>query len=58
MKRLNIKMDPTRWYQLTGNGFPPPHDTVFKILWYRDCEPEMFARIHRVIGTKDHTLRT
>lgn len=52
--RFFEKIDPTRWYQLTGNGFPPPHYTVFKILWYRDCEPEMFARIHQVIGTKDY----
>ena len=52
--RFFEKMDPTRWYQLTGNGFPPAHYTVFKILWYRDCEPEMFARIHQVIGTKDY----
>ena len=38
----------------TGNGFPAPHYTVFKILWYRDNEPEMFRRIHKVIGTKDY----
>jgi xylulokinase len=47
-------VDPVRWYRLTGNGFPPAHYTVFKIQWYRDCEPEMFARIHKVIGTKDY----
>jgi xylulokinase len=47
-------VDPTRWYQLTGNGFPAPHYTVFKIMWYRDCEPDMFGRIHTVIGTKDY----
>jgi xylulokinase len=47
-------VDPTRWYRLTGNGFPPPHYTVFKILWYRDCEPDMFRRIDKVVGTKDY----
>lgn len=52
--RFFEKVDPTRWYQLTGNGFPAPHYTVFKILWYRDCEPEMFACIDKVIGTKDY----
>ena len=52
--RFFEKVDPIRWYQLTGNGFPAPHYTVFKILWYRDCEPEMFARIAKVIGTKDY----
>ena len=38
----------------TGNGFPAPHYTVFKALWYRDCEPEMFGRIDKIIGTKDY----
>ena len=42
------------WYQLTGNGFPPPLYTVFKIMWLRDNEPDTFARIHKVIGTKDY----
>ena len=36
------RIDEARWYRLTGNGFPPPHYTLFKILWYRDHEPEMF----------------
>jgi xylulokinase len=52
--RFFEKIDPTRWYRLTGNGFPPPHYTIFKILWYRDCEPEMFAHVRKVIGTKDY----
>jgi xylulokinase len=41
------------WYNTTGNGFPAPLYTVFKIMWYRDHEPEMFAKIEKVIGTKD-----
>ena len=47
------RVDPERWYRLTGNGFPPAHYTVFKIMWYRDCEPELFASADKVIGTKD-----
>jgi len=42
------------WYRRTGNGFPAPLYSVFKIMWYRDNEPEMFDRIHKVIGTKDY----
>ena len=42
-----------RWYRMTGNGFPPPHYTAFKIMWYRDHEPDLFARVAKVIGTKD-----
>jgi xylulokinase len=52
--RFFRQVDPTHWYRLTGNGFPAPHYTVFKILWYRDHEPEMFGRIHKVLGTKDY----
>lgn len=47
------KVDPVRWYRLTGNGFPAAHYTVFKIMWYRDHEPELFGRIDKIIGTKD-----
>ena len=42
------------WYYLTGNGFPPPLYSVFKIMWYRLEEPEMFQRLYKVIGTKDY----
>jgi xylulokinase len=47
------KTDEQRWYRRTGNGFPAAHYTAFKIMWYRDHEPEMFARIAKVVGTKD-----
>ncbi len=47
------KVDEDRWYHITGNGFPPPLYSVFKILWYRDNDPQMFAKIDKVIGTKD-----
>jgi len=47
-------IDELRWYRLTGNGFPAGHYTVFKIMWYRRNEPEMFARIDKVVGTKDY----
>ncbi|MHB0959472.1 MAG: xylulokinase [Pirellulaceae bacterium] len=52
--RFFSKIDPVAWYRATGNGFPAQHYTVFKILWYRDHEPEMFRRIDKVIGTKDY----
>lgn len=44
----------TDWYMATGAGFPAALYPVFKIMWYRDNEPDLFARIHRVIGTKDY----
>jgi xylulokinase len=37
----------------TGNGFPAPLYSVFKIMWYRDHEPAMFEETDTFIGTKD-----
>jgi xylulokinase len=45
--------DHRSWYQTTGNGFPAPLYTVFKILWLRRHEPEIFARTRTIVGTKD-----
>ena len=47
------KVDENEWYLMTGNGFPPPLYSAFKMMWYRDNEPEMFKNIHKIIGTKD-----
>jgi xylulokinase len=52
--RFFEKIDPTRWYRLTGNGFPPQHYTAFKIAWHRDREPDIFRRMAKAIGTKDY----
>ena len=43
-----------RWYMTTGNGFPPPLYSVFKIMWYREHEPELYRKIRHVVGTKDY----
>ena len=46
--------DPETWYLRTGNGFPAAHYTLFKILWYKNNEPEVFRRMATVLGTKDY----
>lgn len=48
------RVDPAKWYMTTGNGFPAALYTVFKVMWYREHEPEMFRRMHRILGTKDY----
>lgn len=48
------KIDEEDWYMTTGNGFPPPLYTIFKIMWLRDNEPEIFSQTDKVIGTKDY----
>lgn len=42
------------WYKTTGAGFPPAHYTLFKLLWYRAHQPEVFARMKQFVGTKDY----
>jgi len=52
-RELFRRQDERAWYMRTGNGFPPACYTVFKILWYRRHEPEMFRSTARIVGTKD-----
>lgn len=47
-------VDYEQWYMTTGSGFPAACYSVFKIMWYKQHEPEMFERIDKVIGTKDY----
>jgi len=47
-------IDQDEWYLTTGNGFPPACYTVFKVMWYRNHEPEMWRRVHKILGTKDY----
>lgn len=48
------RIDYEEWYMRTGNGFPPACYSVFKMMWYKNNEPELFAAIDKVIGTKDY----
>jgi xylulokinase len=48
------KVDRTHWYMTTGNGFPPECYSVFKIMWYRENEKEMFSRTRAILGSKDY----
>ena len=48
------KVSEEEWYLATGNGFPASLYTVFKIMWLRDHEPEVFDRLHVVLGSKDY----
>lgn len=43
-----------QWYLTTGNGFPAPLYAVFKIMWLRDNEPELFEKTRTILGTKDY----
>lgn len=53
-KKVFSTYDENKWYMTTGNGFTPSLYTAFKILWYKDNEPEIYKKIYKVIGTKDY----
>ena len=44
----------TGWYRTTGNGFPAPLYTLFKVMWLRTHAPDVFAATRTIIGTKDY----
>ena len=48
------RFDEKEWYCRTGNGFPPRHYPLFKILWLQRHEPDLFQKLAKVIGTKDY----
>ena len=41
------------WYRVTGNGFSRECYAVFKMMWYRDNEPDLYTSTASVLGTKD-----
>lgn len=47
-------IDQDEWYLITGNGFPAACYTIFKVMWYRNHEPDMWKRVHKILGTKDY----
>lgn len=47
-------VDSDEWYLTTGNGFPAACYTIFKVMWYRNHEPDMFRKVYKILGTKDY----
>ena len=42
------------WYETTGNGFPAPLYSIFKIMWVKEHQRELYERTDKFIGTKDY----
>lgn len=47
-------IDEETWYMTTGNGFPAPCYSIFKLMWFKKKYPEIFSKIHKVLGSKDY----
>lgn len=48
------KIDYEKWYMTTGNGFPAELYVVFKIMWYKDNEKEVYDKAFKILGSKDY----
>lgn len=42
------------WYNMTGNGFPAPCYSIFKLMWLKKNQPEVYEKTHKVLGSKDY----
>lgn len=42
------------WYKKTGNGFPAPLYSLFKIMWYKENDPAGYERAKVFFGSKDY----
>ncbi|WP_227871744.1 xylulokinase [Paenibacillus bovis] len=47
-------IDEREWYMKTGNGFPAGCYPLFKLMWLNRHHPDLFARIDKVLGSKDY----
>lgn len=48
------RIDYNDWYATTGNGFSRECYAVFKMIWYKDNEADLYSKIYKVLGTKDY----
>lgn len=48
------RIDRDEWYMTTGNGFPAPCYSLFKLMWLKKHDPDTFAKTHTVLGSKDY----
>ena len=48
------RFDETEWYMRTGNGFPAHLYSVFKLMWLRKEQQDVFERAEVFVGTKDY----
>ena len=48
------RVDESRWYAMTGNGFSPPLYPLFTAMWFRRHRPQAWARTRHLLGSKDY----
>ncbi len=53
-QRFFETVDEDSWYLTTGNGFPAPLYSIFKIMWYKENKKDLYEATDKFIGTKDY----
>lgn len=48
------RVDEEDWYMTTGNGFPAHCYTIFKLMWMKKHQSEVFSRMRYALGSKDY----
>ncbi len=43
-----------QWYLTSGNGFPAAHYPLFKLLWLRQHQADVYNKMSVFVGTKDY----
>ncbi len=47
-------IDEVNWYLTTGNGFPAANYALFKLMWLKENEPDVYRKAACFLGTKDY----
>ncbi len=48
------KVDEEYWYMTTGNGFPAHCYTIFKLMWMKKHQGEVYSNMRYALGSKDY----
>ena len=48
------KFEEKKWYYMTGCGFPKACYSIFKLMWMRKNQPEIYSKAKKVLGSKDY----
>ncbi|MDD3212592.1 MAG: FGGY family carbohydrate kinase [Eubacteriales bacterium] len=51
--RFFKKTDYESWYMTTGNGFPREYYAIFKMMWCREHQPDVYRQTACFLGSKD-----
>ena len=53
-KEFFSRIDEKKWYYETGNGFPAECYGIFKLMWIKKHQPNIYSKIETVLGSKDY----